>query len=349
VHRRTPFILVSLGVVVAAGLAFVVGDGDGGSDQADTGAGPTSATTATKPTTAPTTTTPAPTTTTAPPSAWPPLAAGGPVRAVVTVTGLTLPVLADRGDGTYDVQTPCGNTAVVTGTPLTGAHIVLDPGHGGEEPGAVGPNGLTEKELNLTIALLVADALRAQGATVVLTRDHDVRVTLATRALLATNLAPVAFVSIHHNAQPDGPSPVPGTEVYFQVSSEPSRRLAGLIVDEVRTALGAFPADWASDVPNGALARVRQDGTGDFYGILRRGGSTTTVLSEAAYLSNPTEADLLARPDVQQAEAGAIARGIERFQRNEAPTESAYAPGGPLTAPAGGPGGGSSGCDDPPL
>jgi len=296
----------------------------------------------------PTTSTSAPTTT-APPSSWPELPVGGPVRAVVTSTGLTLPVLADRGDGTYEVQTPCSNSAVVSGTPLTGAHVVLDSGHGGSEPGAVGPNGLTEKELNLAVVRLVADELRAAGATVVLTRDQDVRVTLATRALLATNLAPIAFVSIHHNAAPDIPSTTgPGTEVYFQVASEASRRLAGLIVDEVRVALGAFPAEWATDVPNGAEARISADGT-DFYGILRRGGSTTTVLSEAAYLSNPTEADLLIRPDVQQAEASAIARAITRFQQTESPTDGAFAPGGPLTQPSGGPGGGSAGCVDPPL
>jgi N-acetylmuramoyl-L-alanine amidase len=268
---------------------------------------------------------------------------------VVTPTGLTLPVLADRGDGTYEVQTPCSETAVVSGTPLSGAHVVLDPGHGGDEPGAVGPNGLAEKELNLAVARLVADALRAQGATVVLTRDQDVRLTLSTRALTATNLAPVAFVSIHHNADPDGPSPVPGTEVYFQVASDPSRRLAGLIVEEVRAALGQYDADWVSDVPNGAVARITTRDGGDFYGILRRGGATTTVLSEAAYLSNPTEADLLARPDVQQAEAEAIARAIERFQRGESAAAATYAPGGPLTQPSGGPGGGSRGCVDPPL
>ena len=59
------------------------------------------------------------------------------------------------------MQTPCDNRATVTGTPLGGADIVLDPGHGGDEPGAVGPNGLVEKELNLAVAQLVADALRA--------------------------------------------------------------------------------------------------------------------------------------------------------------------------------------------
>lgn len=337
-------------IVAVVGLALWAPVACGGDKEAGAGADSSVSTTTTAPTSSTTTSSTTTTlpTTTAPPSPWPPLA-GGPARAVVTPTGLTLPVLADRGDGTYEVQTPCSETAVVAGTPLSGAHVVLDPGHGGDEPGAVGPNRLAEKDLNLTVAGLVADALRAQGATVVLTREQDVRLTLSTRALLATNLAPIAFVSIHHNAAPDGPSPVPGTEVYFQVASDPSRRLAGLIVEEVRTALSEYDADWASDVPNGAVARINTRDGGDFYGILRRGGATTTVLSEAAYLSNPTEADLLVRPDVQQAEAEAIARAIERFQRGESAGDAAYAPGGPLTQPSGGPGGGSSGCVDPAL
>jgi N-acetylmuramoyl-L-alanine amidase len=176
-----------------------------------------------------------------------------------------------------------------------------------------------------------------------------VRLTLSTRALIATNLAPIAFVSIHHNAEPDGPSPGPGTEVYFQVASDPSRRLAGLLVEEVRAALSLLPAQWTSDVPNGAVARISARDGGDFYGILRRGGSTTTVLSEAAYLSNPSEADLLATAEVQQVEGRghrprhrAVPAGRGRPRRR-------LRPGGPLTQPSGGPGGGSSGCVDPAL
>lgn len=111
--------------------------------------------------------------------------------------------------------TPGATSTVVAGEPVVGAHVVLDPGHGGDEPGAVGPTGLTEKELNLDIALRVRDLLEAQGATVVLTRDRDVRITLATRATIARTMSPIAFLSIHHNAAPVDPGSgfVPTKEV----------------------------------------------------------------------------------------------------------------------------------------
>jgi N-acetylmuramoyl-L-alanine amidase len=88
---------------------------------------------------------PAPATTTPPKddSPWPPLGDdGAPGVLYTTPGGVMAPITADRGDGTYEVQTPCDGRAVVTGFPLAGAHVVLDPGHGGDEPGAIGPNGL---------------------------------------------------------------------------------------------------------------------------------------------------------------------------------------------------------------
>ena len=96
------------------------------------------------------------------------------------------------------------------GTPLTGANVVLDPGHGGDEPGAVGPAGTTEKAVNLAIAQEAKRQLEALGATVVLTRTADYRITLVSRAAIATSLRPQLFVSIHHNAAPDGPRDGPG-------------------------------------------------------------------------------------------------------------------------------------------
>ena len=311
---------------------------------------PTVAAPSTTPTTATTTAPTAPPTTpsTAPPLPWPALPTDGVARAVTTPSGLVLPVRAANPDGTYSVQTPCAEVATVSGTPVSGAHVVLDPGHGGDEPGAVGPNGLAERDLNLAIALRAAEILRSQGATVVLTRDRDVRMTLSTRGELTTALHPMAFVSIHHNAAPDGPSPIPGTEVYFQVASPGSRRLAGLLVEEIRAFLTPFGVPWVSDAVNGARARIRADGT-DHYGMLRRTAGVDAVLSEAAFISNPPEAELFARADVQEGEAQAMARAIVRFLLGESAAEAAYDPNPPSTVPAGGPGGGSSGCVDPPL
>lgn len=284
-----------------------------------------------------------------PPSPWGPAPSPGS-GAVETPTGLVLPVVADHGDGTYDVRTPCDAVASTPGEPLEGVHVVLDPGHGGEEPGAVGDNGLEEADVNLAIAQRVATLLRDAGATVVLTRDDDVRVTVSTRAALAVGLRPIAFLSIHHNAAAEGPAPAPGTEAYFQVASPESRRLAGLVVEEVRAALAPYAVAWTGDVDAGATARLRaEDPSQDFYGVLRLAAGVPSVLLEAAYLSNPPEAELLAREDVQQAEAAAIARALLRFHRGEAPAESAYSAEPPSTGGSGRSGGTAEGCEDPPL
>lgn len=278
---------------------------------------------------------------------WPTLPDDGTARAVTTPSGQTLPVLADNGDGTHVVETPCSNQATVSGTPLAGAHVVLDPGHGGEESGAVGPNGLREADVNLAVAQRAAETLQAAGATVVLTRTSDVRITLAARANLAQALQPAAFLSLHHNTEPDGPSDRPGSEVYFQIADPESQRLAGLLHEELLAAFDDFAVPWVSDTGAGALARVRSDDPNvDYYGVLRQSAGVPAVLAEAAYLSNPAEADLLATPGFQQVEADAIARAIVRFVSTDDPGSgfAANRVGG-----SSGPGGGTAGCEDPPL
>ncbi|MGH2690504.1 MAG: N-acetylmuramoyl-L-alanine amidase, partial [Actinomycetota bacterium] len=103
---------------------------------------------------------------------------------------------------------------------------------------------------------------------------------------------------------------------------------------------------WVGDTDAGAKWRLNSSG-GDYYGILRRSGElkVTAVLAELAFVSNPSEEQLLARPDVQQAEGAAVARGILRFLRTPDPGSGFTTP-YPRSAPAG-PGGGSRGCVDP--
>jgi N-acetylmuramoyl-L-alanine amidase len=246
----------------------------------------------------------------------------------------------------FVVTTPCGGEGIAAGTGLVGAHVVIDPGHGGEEPGAVGPTGLTEKEVNLAIAQETERRLEARGAVVVLTRTADYRVTLKTRALIATRLQPTLFISIHHNAEPDGPRAGPGAETYFQILSPESRRAAGLVYEELVASFSRFDADWVADTDAGAKYRPRDDG-GDYYGILSRSAGTPTVLSEAAFISNPTEEALLRTPEFRAAEAEALTRAVIRYVTTADPGSGFVEP-YPRTAPAG-PGGGSSGCEDPPL
>jgi N-acetylmuramoyl-L-alanine amidase len=229
---------------------------------------------------------------------------------------------------------------------VAGAEVVLDPGHGGDEKGAVGVNGLSEATVNLAVVRRAAAALQAAGLHTVLTRTDDYRVTLATRAAIAVAARPQAFVSVHHNAEPDGPWPRPGTETYYQVGNPASRRLAGLIYEEVVRALSAFAVPWVADTDTGAKYR-RNDRGQDYYGIMRRPAGVVTVLAELAYVSNPAEADLLVRPDVQQLEGEAVARGIIRFLTSADPGSGFVEP-YPRTTPAG-PGGGPRGCVDPPL
>jgi N-acetylmuramoyl-L-alanine amidase len=330
-----------LALVALAIVAVGTGCRDGSRDEAADPAEPSTTTTAP----ATTTTAPPSTTTTAPPIAWPAIP-DGPARAVVTPTGVVLAVLATNPDGSFVARAPCGGEVTVTGQALAGADVVLDPGHGGDEPGAVGPAGTTEKAVNLAVAQATAERLEALGATVVLTRTADYRITLASRAAVATSLRPLLFVSIHHNAEPDGPRDGPGSETYFQVASAESKRAAGLVYEELVDAFDAYDVAWVADRDAGAKYRRRGDGT-DYYGILHRTAGVPAVLSEAAFLTNAPEEALLADPAFQGVEAQALTDAIVRYVTTDDPGSGFVEP-YPRTEPAG-PGGGAEGCVDPPL
>lgn len=98
--------------------------------------------------------------------------------------------------------------------PLKGISIMLDPGHGGADPGAVGPTGLKESAVNLRVARYLRDLLQADGAEVFMTRQKDVFLSLGDRVAAATRLKPDLFVSIHHNASL-APRKVNRSEIYY--------------------------------------------------------------------------------------------------------------------------------------
>lgn len=276
----------------------------------------------------------------------PPVSAN--TKVVVTATGVIAPVVGLNGDGSVAIRTPCERVANVRRVSDVGqVDVVIDPGHGGTEPGAVGANGLSEKEVNLRVANHVVAALTAAGVHPLLTRTGDYRITLEARARIAHALSPRAMVSVHHNGDSDGPRDGPGTEIFYQHASADSRRLAGLIYEEVVAALSQYQGvPWQADRDAGVKPR-RNDSGGDYYGILRRPAPVVSVLAEFLFLSNPPEAELVARPDVQLAEGNAVARGVLRYLTTNDPG-SGYVEPYPRTQPAGG-GGGVSGCVDPPL
>jgi N-acetylmuramoyl-L-alanine amidase len=293
-----------------------------------------------------TTTTPAPTTT-APPTTLPPVKpAADSARVVVSPQGVILPVQSHDAAG-WHVETPCSNSVVVAnGTPVGPVQVVLDPGHGGPESGAVAPNnGLTETVLNMAVARFAKAALEKAGVTVMLTRNGEYRQTLQDRADIALAEHPLAFVSIHHNAEPDGPFPRPGSETYYQIGNASSKRLAGLIYEEVVKALAQYQLSWVADTDAGA--KYRPGDHGDYYAVLRLTKGVTAALAELSYITDPAEAALLIRPDVQQVEGQAVARGIIRYLTTKDPGSGFTTP-YPRTEPAGG-GGGPEHCTDPAL
>jgi N-acetylmuramoyl-L-alanine amidase len=259
----------------------------------------------------------------------------------VSPAGVVLPVV---GDGVVD--TPRSNQAAPVGSPILGANVVIDPGHGGNEPGAVGPTGLIEKDVNFDVAQDVEQLLEAEGAKVVLTRTADYNTTIKTRAEIAQALHPQVFLSIHHNAEPDGPSDVPGNEDFYQIASPESKRLGGLIWEEITAAFTPYHVAWAADTDHGAKYRLSSSG-GDYLGILRRGAGITTVLSEAAFISNPPEEALLRDRAFRHVEAQALAKAVTRFLATTDPGSGFVTP-YPRTEPAGG-GGGPEGCTDPTM
>jgi N-acetylmuramoyl-L-alanine amidase len=263
--------------------------------------------------------------------------------------GVVLPYDEVRGDDLH-ILSPCEVDGWVSRNetvPLGPATIVIDPGHGGaDEPGAVGPTGLVEADVNLAVAERVVAELADRGIDAVLTRTADYRATLRFRARIADVVDASALVSIHHNAEADGHRASPGTETYQQVDDAESRRLSGLLYEELVPALGRFPADWAGDSDAGAKYR-RNDEGGDYYGILRRPreAGVTAVLVEAAFITNPTEEALLRRDDVLDAEATAMADAIVRWLTSD-DEGSGFVEPYPRGAPAGS-GGGAGGCVDP--
>lgn len=105
--------------------------------------------------------------------------------------------------------------------------VVIDPGHGGSDPGAVGPTGLTEAEVNLDVARRVADRLATRyGVGVVLTRDEDAYVDLESRAAHANDARADLFVSIHCNAAPNREAHGVATFVLDTTSERVAARVA---------------------------------------------------------------------------------------------------------------------------
>jgi len=237
---------------------------------------------------------------------------------------------------------------VADGTTEDRVHVVLDPGHGGLEPGAVTSDGVAEKDVNLETALLAEEYLEDAGFEVTLTRYTDIRMPLRTRVQIADRLEAGLLVSIHHQGTETNvpSSDQPGTEVYYQQTNDESKRFAGLLVEESRAELGHFDIEWFAGVDAGATYRPSQKTGGDFYGMVRL-PRTPAVLAEMAFLGNVAEVELMKTGELQVASAKAISQAIIRWFTTDDVGVGYVEPSFALSSSGGG--GGVDGCQDPDL
>lgn len=169
--------------------------------------------------------------------------------------------------------------------------IVIDPGHGGPDPGAIGIGGLREIDIVLPVGLRVASLLQQQGVQVVLTRSQDIDLDLEPRVQIAERANADLFVSIHANAISLSRPDVNGIETYYY--SDRGLQLARVIHNSML------------QVPGVQDRGVRQ---ARFYVI--RNTSMPAVLLELGFVTGAQDARLLSDPDFREQMAVAIARGI---------------------------------------
>jgi N-acetylmuramoyl-L-alanine amidase len=238
--------------------------------------------------------------------------------------GLTLPRIGGTALAPL-VMTPCGRSVLLAARDLTtvapsdgGALpkkasdvlVVIDPGHGGPQLGALAPDGDREKDRTLQIAREVRRALDGRVGRVVLTRERDYEETIDFRAALVDALRADAAVSVHLNASPDGPRRTPGTETFGSTADPQGRRFAGLVYESIRRYVQTLPGPWVGDRDAGAKYRVSKGR--DYYGLLRQ-AHRPFVIAESMYVSAAHEAALVAQPSVREGLGRAIADALVAF------------------------------------
>ena len=185
--------------------------------------------------------------------------------------------------------------------------VVIDAGHGGDDPGKVGINGANEKDINLEIAELVKVFLEANDITVVMTRESDDGLydadapnkkvqDMKRRIALIDETAPALMVSIHQNSYPE--EYVHGAQVFYYSGSTQGKRLAESIQTEL---VGRVDPE-----------NKRQVKANDSYYLLKKTG-IPIVIVECGFLSNGAEAEKLCSPGYQERIAWAIHIGILRY------------------------------------
>lgn len=183
--------------------------------------------------------------------------------------------------------------------------VLIDPGHGGADGGAVSVSGVKESEYNLEISLRLAEILRRDGYNVILTRSEDVSLAdskkedMKKRRSLIESSGQEVTVSIHQNFISD--SSCVGPQVFYDGESKDSERFAALL------------QDYLNCVSNNE--RKREAKPADYYIV--KSGKKPVVIIECGFISNENEEQLLKMPGYQLKIANAVAGGIKKWLDSE--------------------------------
>lgn len=191
---------------------------------------------------------------------------------------------------------------------VAGHTYIIDPGHGGEDPGKVSSSGIYEKDINLAVAKKLHNLLGQGGGIIIMTRDEDKalsgnqdtirerkRTDLAKRIEMAENVEANLYIALHCNSFPS--SRWYGSQTFYSPSIPGSKELAECIQEELVSFLG------------NTTRKAKIDSTS----LIFKRAKIPIVNVEMGFLSNPNEEKLLQDPAYQDKVAWAIYSGVVRF------------------------------------
>lgn len=223
-----------------------------------------------------------------------PLSGGATTRIAVNRPPVAVPIdvpkASDRPAPKQDTSPPV--------QPNNGRVLVmLDPGHGGKDPGAIGLGGLREVDVILPVAKRVAEILAKQGIAVKMTRNDDYFIGLDERVMMSRAAGATLFVSIHANSIDNRPD-VNGLELYhYNIGQSFAETVHSAILDYVNK--------------NGFFLNDRRVRSARF--LVLRKSAIPAILVETGYLTNEAESARLRRDDYQKVMAEGIAKGIIQY------------------------------------
>lgn len=215
-----------------------------------------------------------------------------------SVLNVVAKVTKDGEPHNTEAKIPDRNGGYISGRSLADITIVIDPGHGGDDDGAVSESGIKEKDLNLKLAFRLGKMLEAAGSKIVMTRDSDQNLSLYERPAAANMAQGDIFISIHHNNN-ESPKAQGAVAYYFcrqGYYSEAGRALADHIVSSISNKL---------NVPE-----IRAQGRN--FTVLRE-TEMTGVQIEPAFITDPSIWEKMNSEEFIAREAEAIFSGLTDY------------------------------------